>query len=120
MRLKQSEIAPYRSKTLEEQGHLCALCSEAVTPDQAVLDHDHKTGYIRGVLHRGCNSLLGKIENSLVMNRITPERLKNILDNLQFYTNQHHAVLHPTHLTPEERKERTKRRAKLRKKRALK
>ncbi len=120
MRLKRSEIAPYRSKTLEEQGHNCALCLETVTSDQAVLDHDHRSGYIRGVLHRGCNALLGKIENSLTMNKISPNRLKNILDNLQFYTNQHHAVLHPTHLTPEERKLRTKRRAKLRRQRASK
>ena len=118
MRLKTSEIRDYRLKTLTEQGHNCALCNEVIAPTEAVLDHDHKSGYVRGVLHRGCNSLLGKIENSLTMNRISPERLKNILDNLQFYTNQHHAVLHPTHRTPEEKKARIKRRAKLRKKRA--
>jgi len=120
MRLKTSEIRDYRLKTLTHQGHNCALCLEAVATTEAVLDHDHKTGYIRGVLHRGCNALLGKIENSLTMNRISPDRLKNILDNLQFYTNQHHAVLHPTHRTPEERKERIKKRAKLRRKRATK
>jgi hypothetical protein len=87
---------------------------------EAVLDHDHKTGYIRGSLHRGCNALLGKIENSLVINKITPEKLQGILANLVSYQSQHHDVLHPTHLTPEERKARTKRRAKLRKSRALK
>ena len=60
------------------------------------------------------------IANSLVMNRITPERLKNILENLQFYTNQHHAVLHPTYRTAEEKKSRAKKRAKLRRQRASK
>jgi hypothetical protein len=118
MRLKTSEIRDYRLKTLTQQGHNCALCSEVVATAEAVLDHDHRTGYVRGVLHRGCNSLLGKIENSLTMNRITPERLKNILDNLQFYTNQHHAVLHPTYRTAEEKKSRAKKRAKLRRQRA--
>jgi hypothetical protein len=120
MRLKRSEIAPYRLKTLTEQGHKCAICRETVATTEAVLDHDHKSGYIRGVLHRGCNALLGKIENSLTMNKISPERLENILKNLQFYTNQHHLVLHPSHLTVEEKKARTKRRAKLRRSRALK
>lgn len=34
-------------------------------PDkQAVLDHNHDTQYVRGVLHRQVNVLLGKIENS--------------------------------------------------------
>jgi hypothetical protein len=118
MRLKTNEIRDFRLKTLLAQGHNCALCNEVIAATEAVLDHDHKTGYVRGVLHRGCNSLLGKIENSLTMNRITPDRLKSILDNLQFYTTQHLAVLHPTHRTLEEKKLRAKKRAKLRKKRA--
>jgi hypothetical protein len=120
MRLKTSEIKKYRLELLASQGHICALCQQELVETEAVLDHDHRTGFIRGVLHRGCNSLEGKIANSLVMNRITPERLKNILDNLQFYTNQHHAVLHPTYRTAEEKKARTKKRAKLRRQRASK
>lgn len=120
MRLKASEVKQYRLTLLSTQGHKCALCGQELDETEAVLDHDHKSGYIRGVLHRGCNSLEGKIANSLAMNKITPERLQNILDNYIFYTNQHHAVLHPTHRTPEEKKLRTKRRAKLRKKNAAK
>lgn len=120
MRIKTSEIRRYRLEILAEQGHNCALCGETIATGEAVLDHDHKTGFIRGTLHRGCNSFLGKIENSLVMNRITPERLQTILGNIEFYRNSHRLLVHPTHLTPEERKERTKRRAKLRRKRASK
>lgn len=32
--------------------------------EDAVLDHNHKSGMVRGVLHRQSNSWLGKIENS--------------------------------------------------------
>lgn len=103
MRIKHSEIARYRTEILEEQGHRCALCLEVILPTEAVLDHDHKSGYIRGTLHRGCNALLGKIENSLVINRITPERLDNILGNIRFYRASHRLLVHPTHKTPEER-----------------
>jgi hypothetical protein len=120
MRLKTNEIKQYRLKTLVDQGYKCSLCEQELTESEAVLDHDHKSGYIRGVLHRGCNALEGKIANSLTMNRISAERLQNILNNYIFYINQHHTVLHPTHLTLEERKLRTKRRAKLRKLRASK
>jgi hypothetical protein len=120
MRLKASEVKNYRLSLLTEQGHKCALCQQELDETEAVLDHDHKSGYIRGVLHRGCNSLEGKIANSLVMNRITPDRLQTIFDNYIFYTNQHLAVLHPTHRTAEEKKLRANKRAKLRRQRASK
>jgi hypothetical protein len=118
MRIRANEIAQYRTEILMEQGHKCALCSEVIAPGEAVLDHDHKSGHIRGTLHRGCNALLGKIENSLVINRITQSRLHNILGNIESYTASHRPQVHPTHRTPEEKKLRAKKRAKLRKKRA--
>jgi hypothetical protein len=115
-RLKTKEIKPYREQHLIKQNKCCALCGEPIT-DDAVLDHDHRSGYVRGVLHRGCNSFLGKMENSQAMNRITASKLQAILKNYNLYVNQHHDVLHPSYKTEEERKERTKarrrRRAKL-------
>lgn len=36
-----------------------------------VLDHDHKHGHIRGVLCRGCNALLGHIENNRYRNNLS-------------------------------------------------
>lgn len=47
---------------LEEQGHACAICK---TPDDGlwwgvfVVDHDHDTGKVRGLLCSPCNTLLG-------------------------------------------------------------
>jgi hypothetical protein len=110
MRLKTTEVKPYREEHLRDQDYCCALCGELIF-DDAVLDHDHRSGYIRGVLHRGCNALLGKIENSMAMNRITPARLTAILTNYNTYVSQHHAVLHPSYKTAEERKQRAKVRA---------
>lgn len=121
MRIKHSEIAEYRSKILTEQGHQCALCNHTVAPGEAVLDHDHRSGYIRGTLHRGCNALLGKIENSLRINKISPERLSNILKNTEFYINSHTLLVHPLHRTPEEKLlARRKKTARARKQRASK
>jgi hypothetical protein len=113
-RLKTTEVKPYREEQLRDQDYCCALCGELIF-DDAVLDHDHRSGYIRGVLHRGCNALLGKIENSLAMNKITPDRLNAILTNYMFYVSQHHAVLHPTYKTVEEKKLRAKKLARKRK-----
>lgn len=97
MKLKRTEIKSYRLLQLQEQNSLCALCGESIL-DDAVLDHDHKSGLIRKVLHRGCNALLGKIENNLPRNRITIARLDAIANNLVTYiTTQHTDITHPTH-----------------------
>jgi hypothetical protein len=111
---KPKDIKPLREQYLLEQGGLCALCCEPVDPADAVLDHCHKTGYLRSVLHRGCNCYIGSMENNLARNQITPARLANILANFEHYKHTVKPILHPTHRTPEERKERAKKRARAR------
>jgi hypothetical protein len=97
MKLKYSEVKPLREKLLAAQTGCCALCQEPVV-DDAVLDHDHKTGLIRGVLHRGCNAMLGKIENNMPRNRVNIERLSKLADNLIKYlvADAKSEFLHPT------------------------
>lgn len=100
VKLKRTEIKSYRERQLKQQQHLCALCGDLII-DDAVLDHDHKTGLIRSVLHRGCNSMLGKIENNMPRSRITIARLNAFARNLVTYiTDKHTDILHPTHKEP--------------------
>lgn len=113
-KLKPRDIKPMREQIHAEQLGLCAICNELVQPDEAVLDHCHRTGYIRAVLHRGCNAYIGHMENNMARNRITPERLQSILANFQMYINTHRLIVHPTYKTPEERKERARKRARQR------
>jgi DNA-binding sugar fermentation-stimulating protein len=113
-KLKPKDIKPLREKILLEQSGCCAICHEAVMPDEAVLDHCHKTGYIRAVLHRGCNAYIGHMENNLARNKITPARLQAIMINFLIYINSHRLYVHPSHLTADEKKARLKRRAKKR------
>ena len=115
-RLKAAAVRAYRELELASQGGLCALCGEPIETGKAVLDHDHKTGRIRGVLHRGCNALEGTITNALPRNLLTPARLAGIFANWERYHSTPKDVLHPLHRTPEERKARTKKRAQARKK----
>ncbi len=103
-KLKQRDIAPLREQLLVEQEHVCLLCQEVIEQNKAVLDHDHKSGHIRGVLHRGCNSLLGKIENNLARNLITPSRLSQILKNLERYSQTQRPEIHPTYKPPKQKK----------------
>jgi len=61
-RIDETEIAQVRNRLKVAQGDLCALCGLPFTrSDYPVLDHDHITGRIRGVLHNTCNSTEGKV-----------------------------------------------------------
>lgn len=104
MKMKYTEVKAYRQSQLLRQQNLCALCDEPIV-DDAVLDHDHSNGTIRCVLHRGCNALLGKIENNLARNRVDLGRLAKISRNLITYITADPTteLLHPTYKTKEER-----------------
>jgi len=113
-KLKAKEIAAHRAMSVLEQNGICPLCEQPLALKDAVLDHRHKDGLIRQAIHRFCNTFLGKIENGIVRNRITPVQLQAILKNYEQYVNNTKPLLHPTFLTPEQRAERTKKRARAR------
>ena len=102
--LKQSEIKAYREELLAAQRFKCSLCGETLSKEEAVLDHHHKGGWIRGVLHRGCNALLGKIENN--WRRVGVPHLGTFLGGTSAYLESTEVpaieVFHPSYRTPEE------------------
>jgi hypothetical protein len=97
IKLKGTQIKPLREKLLEEQNYTCKLCSEELLNNEAVLDHCHSSGKIRGVIHRTCNVYLGKIENNMRRFRITEKRLQNIVHGLIEYRNDLRDEIHPTY-----------------------
>ena len=120
-RLTAKGLSDWRAATLEAQGGRCALCGMAVsTADPAVADHHHTTGQLRGVLHRSCNALLGKVENNHKRYGVrTAQHLAAMLKGMPTYLLQRiaeDAPLYPTHRTADEKRE--KRNAAARKKRA--
>lgn len=48
-------------KLAERQGYCCAICKQKV---KLFVDHDHTTGKVRGLLCRGCNTVLGLIKDN--------------------------------------------------------
>jgi len=63
-------IEDYRRMSTEQEGR-CAICRTDVPGQNAarlILDHDHKTGVVRGLLCSSCNRGLGYFADS-------PERL---------------------------------------------
>jgi hypothetical protein len=119
-RLSPSAVQPFRLQTLAKQGGRCAICGNSLAPADAVLDHDHISGEVRGVLHRGCNSMLGKIENHRRIAKLTStEALAAFLQGvLPYLSKDGLGVLYPSFRTAEEKRLRTN--ARRRKARAAK
>lgn len=106
--LKTSQIAPVRNQMLAAQGGKCALCGLPCAPDKAVLDHCHSEGFIRGTLHRSCNSLLGKLENNRARYGLGKDTefaafLAGVVKYLHSSKNKY-STLHPTFKTPEQKR----------------
>lgn len=118
-KLKYAEVAVLREEWWHKQGKRCALTQRPLALEDAVLDHCHATGVCRGVLHRGANALLGKVENNYKRYGVQP--LDSFLHGAAAYLQKHafppaDPILHPTFKTPDEKRE--ARNAKARKTRA--
>lgn len=124
MRLTRTQLSQYREAQWEKQGRCCGLTGRPMALADAVVDHCHTTGVIRGVIDRGVNSMLGKIENHRKLAKLTNSRdLHLMLTNVVGYIARGEATaqrpdapLYPTHRTAEEK--RTLRNTRARKRRA--
>jgi hypothetical protein len=53
-------------RRLREQGGGCAVCQRPPKPGTSLhVDHDHETGYVRGLLCFKCNAALGQLHDDL-------------------------------------------------------
>lgn len=106
MKLKYNEVKQVRESMWQSQACLCAMCSLPLELDEACLDHHHQTGAVRGVCHRGCNSLEGKIANAV--KRFGVQDMKALLSGLLMYYAKHETdqtgLIYPSHKTAQEKK----------------
>ena len=60
---------------IKKQGMKCPICNRSIKKNLSV-DHDHKTGKIRGIICNDCNLAIGNAESSI-------ERLKSMVNYLE-------------------------------------
>ena len=60
------DVARVREKLYKEQGGIDLITGLEIPDKQAVLDHCHDSQFVRAVLHRQTNAVLGKIENAYI------------------------------------------------------
>lgn len=106
MRLTASQVAPFRTALLAQQGGRCSLCGLPCTAKEAVLDHNHNTGAVRATIHRGCNSLLGKLENNAARYGVRDIGIfaNGVASYLRTHLTNVTGKLHPTHKTDDEKR----------------
>lgn len=101
--MKATDIKSYREEQLSIDP-ICPLCGKEIQSDKAALDHCHRTGLVRRVVHTWCNSVLGRIENwSKRGNWDNIEFLKNVVAYLE---TEHTDIIHPSHGRVRRRKKR--------------
>lgn len=52
---------------LESQNNKCSICESGILLSKSHIDHDHKTGKVRGILCNNCNWGLGNFKDSRVL-----------------------------------------------------
>lgn len=119
-KLKVSETAGVLKKIVAKQGNVCAICGKPFTKsDGAVLDHCHKTGFVRGALHRSCNGGEGKVRTKARWSHKgvdADEFLIGLGQYLALHQKPQYSLIYHSHQTEDEK--RLARNAKARAKRA--
>lgn len=64
------------SSMADAQGHRCLICQTHASERPLVVDHDHATGKVRGLLCNKCNVLLGKAEDDVEILQAAIEYLR--------------------------------------------
>lgn len=113
-RITRGQVRAVSLKILKEQGGVCALTRRPIDTAAArgsassmVLDHDHLTGRIRGVLSRGANGAEGKVYNAVARwagyGMQDKEGILQFLENMVAYLRKEpYDLLYYTHRSPEE------------------
>lgn len=74
------ELNAWKNANTPEECPLCERLMSTFPVANRVVDHDHKTGAIRGVMCRNCNGLEGKVFNLCV-------RAGNFIPNIPWLRN---------------------------------
>ena len=140
MKLKHSEIKAHRDKLLEKQKNKCWICGadfsdayynykkrKTAPKHSPVLDHNHDTGKVRGVLCSGCNSIEGLIVKGIdrYHTNISREDVTQVMVFLGqlsgyywHYDTYPMDVIHPNHKTNEEKRLSKNKKARLKRKKS--
>lgn len=62
LRIRYGILIEHYERLLREQRGHCAICGASPSRSRLAVDHDHRTGKVRGLLCFSCNYRLGQLE----------------------------------------------------------
>lgn len=68
----------YYDSLMVKQNNKCAICGDITEEYHLHVDHDHKTGKVRGLLCRHCNLLLGNAKDNISILQNSIDYLKGV------------------------------------------
>jgi len=114
IRIKTRDIPIYKKKLLKRQGGRCCLCGRDLSTMElknVVLDHDHVTGNIRGVLCRLCNGHEGRVKTLATQCAKLTGYQAWVIALGEYYKAKPCKELHPTYRTEREERDLKNKRA---------
>lgn len=109
-KLARTSMDSWKRRQLEAQGGCCPLCKLPIdlrVKGEGVVDHNHDTGEIRGILHRSCNAAEGKVANAAGRWGAKSTKYEDIipyLENIVHYLKTAGTgLIYHNHKTPEEK-----------------
>lgn len=109
-KLSRAQMPAWKVRQLKivQEGR-CAICGKEVDltiEREGVVDHNHDTGEIRGVLHRSCNAAEGKIANAAgawgAKSMKYPDIISFLRNLLAYYDKPGCGMTYPGHKSAEE------------------
>lgn len=119
-KLSRVELKAWNIRELKRQGNRCAVCGAPLVQGKRstfrgsnrglpCADHDHDTGFLRGVLCNTCNTGEGKIRTIAIRYGYGKDNYISWLIRLATYLHQRarnpiHPFIHPEHKTEEDKR----------------
>lgn len=111
-KLARSQMRSWALRQLQAQGGLCGICNKPIdttVKGEMVIDHNHDTGEIRGILHRSCNAAEGKITNAAghwgAKSMQYPAIIAFLEQTVQYLKGEGCNLMYPTHKTVDEKRD---------------
>lgn len=118
VKVPRTGMRAFAARMLKEQGGLCPLCKKEIDlkiKGEGVIDHDHDTGQIRGILHRSCNAAEGKISNAAARWGAKSSAYADIIpyleNTVEYLKKPASNFIYPMHKTPDEKRDERNRKA---------
>ena len=98
--LKRTDLPKLRKTLYEKCDGVCPLCNQKIDYRNSVIDHNHTTKQVRGMICRNCNTVEGKLRNAFIRYGLKDVDYQKWVYNLSDYLKHEMNLIHPREVKP--------------------